>query len=324
MDGITLLRELEQLLREIPSLAVWPNVKQAYDYLYQAAVATADKSGILTTTQTITTVADQANYRINPDFLRLYLTDNKGKFYIKYNDGTNDYFIYNTSMDAITLANQTTSVTIPSSFSIQRRALDSAITGTTTGEDYSYFTSTSYTVFGQTLGETELTDSGGGLTNVKVGDIVHNKSFPGVASGYVVATTSSSEVICALFGDMDNMFFRSGDSYAINPQSCFELYLSPPPSTASHTITLYYVEKPDPIYSAYRMYPFPSGYSQVLVQYAAWLVKYRDKEPNMGDAFYKYWDANVRSLTHSVSNAKQTKGYRVNLIKSATRSWGYK
>ena len=324
MDGITLLKQFEQAVNQMPNLATWPTVKQAYDYLYEAAVATADKSGLLTTTQTITTVADQANYKLSPDYLRLYLHDNQGRLYIKYYDGTSYYFIYMSSMESIILANQTTSVNIPSRFAIRDRALATQITGTTTGSDYAFFTASAYSVFGQNCGETELTDSAAPFATVNVGDIVHNTSASTLSTGYVVATSSTSELICALFGDVDYLAFRTGDKYVINPQKGYELYLDPPPSTTGDIITVYYVKKPEPVYSAYRRYPFPSGYSSALVQYATWLMKYRDKEHQLGDSLYKYWDAQVRQLSNSVTNAKNSSNYKVSFVKRADKSWSYR
>jgi hypothetical protein len=276
---------------------------------------------LLTGTQTITTVASQSNYALNANYLRMYLSDEQGKFYIKYNDGTNDTFIYNDSYHSIIHGNNTTAVTVPFSFAVWDRTPASQITGTETSAG---FLTNQYNIFGYSGGETTLTDSTAPFASVSAGDTVHNASSGGMANGYVVSVTSSSAVVCALFGDMDGLYFKSGDSYIINPQSRFELELNPPPSTSAHTITVYYTKKPDPVYSAYRSYPIPSGYSAALIHYAAWLFKYRDKEANTGDALYKYWVEAVKGLGRSIGNAKQRPGYTVSFIKNADKSWTYK
>ena len=58
MDGATLIRELRQILTE-GSDSRWLDLKSCYDYLWEAACITADRTTAFTTTQTITTVANQ-------------------------------------------------------------------------------------------------------------------------------------------------------------------------------------------------------------------------------------------------------------------------
>jgi hypothetical protein len=130
-------------------------------------------------------------------------------------------------------------------------------------------------------------------------------------------------VICAIFYGTDN-YFASSDAYIINAQGRFKLTLDPPPLTSGHTITVYYIQRPNPVYSPYRSYRIPIGYKDPLVMYAAWKYKYRDREPNYGDALYKYWDASVRAVGSELNSAMRKKGYRVNLVKRASRSGSYK
>jgi hypothetical protein len=54
------------------------------------------------------------------------------------------------------------------------------------------------------------------------------------------------------------------------------------------------------------------------VFYAAWLYKYRDREVNYGDAFFKYWDRAVREY-NSVLNKSMNRTWGVNLIKTPTK-----
>jgi hypothetical protein len=152
----------------------------------------------------------------------------------------------------------------------------------------------SYTLFNETLGESTLTDGTAAFsTTVNIGDAVHN--LTDTSHGYVVTLSSGTAVITALF-DGTNNYFANTSSYVIWPQKRFQLVIDPPPSVTGDTITVYYVKRPDPVYSAYRSYSLPIGYSGALVHYAAWLYKYRDREPSFGDNFYLYWDRKCKEL----------------------------
>jgi hypothetical protein len=53
-------------------------------------------------------------------------------------------------------------------------------------------------------------------------------------------------------------------------------------------------------------------------------MKYAQKEPQVGDALYKYWDKAVQDLAGASNRAKNKGGFRVNFIKRATRSYTFK
>ena len=71
-DGKDLLRRLRNLLNE-DSDSGWLDEQTSYDFLYDAAIEFVDKTGCVRSSQEITTVAEEDEYNINPDFLRLYL-----------------------------------------------------------------------------------------------------------------------------------------------------------------------------------------------------------------------------------------------------------
>ena len=304
MDGATLLRDLRQVLSE-SSGSSWLDTKSSYDHLYSAAIATVSRTDMLTTTQAITTVANDNTYELNANFLKLYMVDNENKFFIKYYDGSSTTFIYFDTYQSIYLSNNTTSVSIPHRFSITDSAAVANITGTATSDGSA------------SNGECTLTDSTAPFTNVKAGDYVHNTTD--ASNGIALAVTSTSAIVTALFDGTDNEWDTS-DAYVVIPQARFQLILDPPPLTAGHTITVPYVYKPDPVFSNYRSYKIPNGYKSALVKYAAWEYKYRDREPNFGDAFYKYWDNEVRKLGKGINDAQNRKGYGVNFIKRANRT----
>jgi len=301
MDGATLSRELEQLLGETASSS-YLDSKSTYDYLYEAALRTVQRTNCLTSSQEITTTEDGVNYYLNADFLKLYLSDDRGRQFIKYNDGTNNFFIYPSSYDSIVLANNDDSQSVPDSFCIRDAAAITRDSGTATSTGAA------------TGGVCTLTDTAATFTTSKIsaGDFIHNTTDG--SQGVVISITSETALVAALFGGTDNDW-TSADAYYINPQKRFYLTIDPLSSTAAHTITVYYVQKPAPVYSSYYSYQIPINLKSALVQYAAWLYKYRDGNANYGDAWFKYWDLNVRQYGREMNLARQTKEYRVILKK---------
>jgi hypothetical protein len=129
------------------------------------------------------------------------------------------------------------------------------------------------------------------FADVTHGDIIYNTTD--VSEGIVTKVTSTKIIEICLFGGTDNEIDVS-DAFFIQPRKRFLLQFDPKPSTEDHTVTFYYVKKPNPVYSDYGVYEIPYEYSETLCNYAAWLYKYRDQEPQFGDAFYKYWDRQIK------------------------------
>ncbi len=306
MDGLTLLRDLRIALQE-PSGGTWLDTRYSYDCLYSAAIATAERTNIFTSSQAITTAVSDATYTLNGDFLKLYLMDDQNRRFIKYVAGTSTYFIYESSYDSIYLQNNTTAVLIPSSFIIRDASAITQITGTTSSAG----ALTNGTTALNKTGETFITKG------VTPGDLVHNTTDS--SSGVVVTVDSEIKLTCCLFDGTDN-YFDNADAYIINPQGRFQIVLDPLPSTAGHTVTIPYVQRPDPVYSSYYRYRFPFDWRDLLVSYAAWKYKYRDREPDFGDRLYKFWDARVRQVGHASNEVQRRTRFNVNLNKSAGSS----
>ncbi len=270
----------------------------SYRFLWEAATEIVSITNSLASTQIITTVAEQSGYTLNADFLRMRLKDKDDREFIKYNDGTTNYFIYPRSYQEIILANNTTSQTIPTGYAIEPDStLDSQISSTTTSAGVS------------SGGQATLTDTGSDFADVSPGDLVHNTTDG--SDGVVISKTSSTALVTVLFGGTDNDW-TSGDSYVIQPQGRLKIELNPPPSTASHTITVYYIQRPDPVFSDYGVYKFKQEYMQSLVEYALWRYKYKDGEPNFGDAFYTNWLRKVRMVSKQTGDSFARKGFKVN------------
>ena len=299
MDGTDLLRRLRELMNE-DSDSGWLDTRSSYDYLYDAAVDYVDRTGCLRTTQSITTVADDSAYDLNPDYLRLYLKNKSNDFYIKINDGSNNYFITWKDYEDIYYENNTTSVAIPSHFTIIDATLPSQATGTVT------------TAGAASNGQCTLTDSAGDFSDVEAGSTVNNTTDG--SAGVVLSKTSSTAIVTALFGGTDNDW-DSSDAYVIQPEGRHQLILDPPPSTANYTVTVPYVQRPAPVYSDFGAYRFVNP--SVLTKYAFFMYKYRDKEPNFGDMMFRYYDMEVRKKAYSTNRAQRSSNFKVNLKKRA-------
>jgi hypothetical protein len=280
--------------------------KTIYDYLNEGALEVARNTNALTTSQSITTVADQTGYTLNANFLHLYLKNSNGELFLKYNDGTTNHFIPWAPYEDIVYQNQTTSVSVPSRFTItDDPTLDSQVTGTeTTGA-----------AIDANSGEVTLTDSAADFSDVSAGDIIHNTTDS--SSGIVISKTSSTVLVTALFPDDPSATvdkdWDSADAYVIQPQGRLRIVLDPPPSTASHTVTVEYVHKPAPVYSAFRSFRYLQHLDLATVKYASWLLKYRDREPNFGDKLFVLADNEMRKSKHGLDKALNKRRIQPNM-----------
>lgn len=278
MDGYTLLYKLRHVLNE-SSTSSFLDEYTSYHYLNEAAVELAIRTKLLTATQEITTVADQSAYDLNSDYMGLSAKNSENRFFAKLNDGTNDRFIFWKDYNEILYSNQTTSVAIPSSFTIRDDpTLADRATGTATSAGAA------------TGGESTLTDSAADFTDVNAGDVVHNTTDG--STGMVLSKTSTTALVTALFNGTDDDW-TSSDAYVIQPSGRMQVVLDPPPSTAGYTLTMYYTKRPGPLYSDYGVFKFPPHLADALVKYAVWLYKYRDREPDTADTLFQYWDRQV-------------------------------
>jgi hypothetical protein len=297
MDGWTLLRDVRELLNESDT-SLYLSDRTTYDYLYEAACELNRRIYGLTSTQTITTVDGTNTYSLNEDFMGLYIKDIDGRFTLKINDGTSDYWITRSEYSSQYIANNTDEVAIPDTFSINDASLASRIVSTATAAGTS------------SNGECTLTDATAPFTNVSVGDLVHNTTDG--SHGVVVAITSTSAVVTALFEGTNNDW-TNADAYIITPRGRYQIVLDPTPSTSGYSLYVPYLQKPAPVYSDYRSYRFPEEYRFVLSKYASWLYKYRDREPNYGDAWYKAFDMISREVRQSNNKVRQSHTLKVQL-----------
>lgn len=296
-----MLRALRELLGE-SSTSEWMDSFTSYTYLNQAAREFVQRTECLRSEQTITTVAEQSAYDLNSDFMQLWMRDSGNIPFIKFYDGSSYSWCWWRDYPDVYLGNVTTSVSHPSSFTITDNAtLPTRLTGTA---------SSAGALSG---GQATLTHATANFVTGKVspGDQVHNTTDG--SDGIVLSVTSATALVTALFGGTENDW-DSSDAYVIQPQARWKLILDPPPSTSSYTVTVPYVQMPDPVYSDYGRWRIPDGAHMTIVQYAAFLYKYRDREPQYGDQLYKWFEQGVRRWGAKVNEGIKAKDrLKVNL-----------
>ena len=302
MDGWTLLFDLREALHE-RSDSDWLNDQISYTYLYEAAAELNSRIASITSTQSITTIAETSEYRLNPDFMGLYLRDGENRFYVKLNDGTNDFFITHKSYEDVIYDNLTTSQTIPDWFTIKAATTQlSNVTGTASADG---------TV---SSGEATLTDTSSStkFSNISAGDWVHNTT-----SGYhgiVLEKTSGTVLATAIFDSVGTASsWTASDSYVVVPQPRYSIVFEPPTSTAAYTVTVFYLKKPDPVFAPYRSYKFPVETKRELVQYAAGRYKYRDRDLQTGNAMFQFSDRSAMVTSGIVKVSTNRGGFKMNL-----------
>lgn len=275
------------------------DTKTSYDYLYNAACEFIKRTACCTTTQSITTVASTADYNLNSNYMGLHLRNSNGQFFIEYNDGTTKTFPLFKPYEDIIYENNTTETASPSYFTV----LDDS-------SNYSRITGTASAAGAASAGQCTLTDTSSStkFSNANDGDVVHNTTDGSV--GVVLSKTSDTALVVALFDGSANDWTQN-DAYVIQPQNRYLLKASPIPSTASHTITVYYLERPTPVYSDYGIYRIPQEYKMALSFYAAWLYKYRDGEPNYGDKYFTYFENEVKKAGFNLNKSLNRKSVNI-------------
>jgi hypothetical protein len=303
MIGIQYLQKLNQELSEFNSS--WIDLKASFDYLYEAAKDFARETNTCNNSQSITTVASQAEYSLRSDFFEVSTKNSENVPIVKYHDGTNTVWL---EMESYVdyLQNNNSSGT-PTSFAILDDSIPDRVTGTATSIGI------------HAGGESTLTDSAATfLTELYPGDAIINttKSYYGLV---ISSPTINTAVKTAMF----NMASRGSayaswavsDAYIIQPLPRYKIFLDPPPTSATHTLTVYYYAKPLPVYSDYGIYPFATGYEEALIKYAAWKYKYRDSKQQQGDALYLFYEKNMRKAKNVNKKATGAGGLRVNWVK---------
>ncbi len=312
MDGKRLSRQLRSMLNE-ESGSNYLDSFTTYDLLNQAAGQLNNKLEQLETTTNLTTVANQADYTLPANYMRLIREDSIGRKIIRYVADTDEDEEVNYYLPMIDddvrfrdATYEVTSQAVPDSFSIQYDdAEDTQVTGTeTTGGSL-------------VAGKATLIDSTAPFADVEAGDTVHNTDDG--AMGVVLSKTSTSQLITAMFGGTNN-FWTSADAYVIQPQAKYKMTITPPPSIADETITVEYLRRPKPVYSDYDSFQFPIQYQDALVFYAVGFYKYRNQMNTEGNTWFGHADKLVRESNKA---ANQTRGRRRVIVNFKKRQRNY-
>lgn len=304
MEGFSLTRTLANLLNESATSA-FLNARDSYEYIWKAVLDFNRRTHFQTNIQTIAVTPSTAAYNLNPDYVDLSLFDSYNQKFIKYTTGGNDSFLYAQPYSTSVLQNTSTAVSPPTYFSIT----DAAALPNWTGAASSAGAAVN--------GECTLTDSTATFTNVFPGDFVHNTTDG--SHGVIIAATSATQVVCALFEGTSNDW-APADAYIIVPQARWQIIFTPPPAFTD-TVTVPYIQRPLPVYSPYRSYRLPLDAELPVVSFAAFLYKYKDREPNFGDAYFKTYDTFCRKVAAEMRAGNQERaGIRCNFSKQNARS----
>jgi len=304
MDGASLQRGLREAVGE-PSGSQYVDTRTGYQRLWEAATELARRTRCLRATQSITTVAETASYTLNADFLELDLRNSQGDYIVKYYDGSNTSWPTFCEYDEIIYANQTTSQSTPDRFAIiDKPSLYSQITGTATSIGTS------------SAGLSVLTDTSGLFTTtdyVSAGDVIHNTTDG--SSGIVLSVISATQLNTAMFLNSDGTAasWAVSDAYVIQPMGRYQIQFDPPCSTAGHTVTVYYAQRPAPVYHDYGAYRFASSYSDALISYAAAKFRLADKEPSLWDVFRREWAGRLGEVNRASRNALGRSGIKMSM-----------
>lgn len=308
MDGKTARLFTERLIRAV-SKANIINRKLTYDLIGQGAEEFVSLTTAIKESMTITTVAEQASYDLNANFMQLYLkTDNQrgGDFFIQYNDGTDTHIVLFKAYQNVIYDNQTTSIEIPSNFTLhEKTSLEDSISSSTTSAGT------------ESGGQSTLTDTGTTFTDESVSarDIVHNSTKD--ATGVITAVDTNALTTAIFDHDGNPVGWASGDSYVIQPVPRLQLQFDPPPSTASHTVTIYYVAKPNPVYTDYLTWQIQDQWHKAFCYWAAdaYLAQYEIETPEQGaklisgEKYNKKFEDIVRRAKYEIDKGLGKKGY---------------
>jgi hypothetical protein len=305
MEGFTLKRKLQEMLQEVSSSS-FMNDRTTYDYLYAAVNDFNFRTHYSTGTQTISILPAIATYNLNPDYVCPQLTDDYNRPFFLWNYGGAMSNVYPMDYDTQVLAQSTTTSTVASNYSTVNAQPMSNLYG-------------SATIQGLLVnGECILTDTTlSQFAAVSVGDYVHDTTDG--SDGVVMGIISPTQIYVSLFGGVANQW-SVGDMYVIIPQQRYSIVFYPTPSAVA-TATIYYVKAPAPVYSPYRVYNIPFQYDDPIISFAAFKYKYRDQEPQFGDALYQHYEIATKKFAAEMRKGIDKKnGFRVNFTKLSPRS----
>jgi len=305
MDGKKLTREMLDWLDQPLASDLEANQRRIYEMLDLAAGIFCRETFCLHTSVQITTVADKQNYDLPPDFIELYMKSSRGRYFIKYFDGSNYSYPIRTSYEKIFHTYATNPKAIPGRFAvIDKEETEDLIQGTVDeSEDPMY-------------GEVDLFDEDKSFTTtdrVYPRDIVHNEKDG--STGYVLSIVNEHWLKVALFLGKDNRFVFGEiiPTYTIQPAAEKQIVLDQPSSTTGHIMTVPYICMPAPVYSDYGFWRFPPRVCKAIAAGAATIYKLTKGGKTATDA------KQIGGIFEA-----EIKRYRYELAKANHQDWHYR
>lgn len=306
MDGKSLVSGLQDLLNEDGSSS-FLSKRISYEWLWKGACEFVSRTNSMKSKLTVTTQANQANYDLTTDFLKLYLMDTTDNFILGYTSfGQSQSFLSWQQYDEIVWRNTSPAAPRPTWWTV----IDSDTV-------YPIIQSTATAGSVSLGGSCILTDSTAPFTNVSAGDRVHNTTDG--SDGIVLSVQSTTQITVALFDGVSNIF-NLNDAYVITSQGRVRLVLSPACQNSGDTATLDYIQRPAPVFSDYGTYRFQPQQVDAIIYFAAWAYKYRDREKNTADSLYKYFELEVSRAISMNKSSINKRDPRISFRKRSGRT----
>lgn len=304
MDGKKLTRLFLDAVGEEEALDQYADHRRIYESLDWSAALFIRETGVLHTSVEITTVVDQQEYDIPPDYIRTYMKNRKGRYFAKYYDGSNYFWPVLTSHEKIYKSNYTDSRENPNRFAIVDKADKSEL-----------ITSTATAAGAAANGECTLTDTTKDFTDTDLvypRDIIHNSTDG--SDGYVLEVLSATQLKVALFDGTDNDI-TLGDSYRIQPAAQYALVLEAPSSTAGHVLTLPYVCMPSPVFSELMWWRLNPRSCRAIAWGAAAMFKQPERQYQDAAQLGGTFAAEVSRMKHEIAKQRLLENSRYRAVR---------
>jgi hypothetical protein len=285
MDGLMLIREtLDYLDQETASTLKNSDQRVLYKELDKAAVEFVRQTHCLkSSTFTITTVEDHQEYALPPDFLNLYMKNGRGRFFIKFYDGSSYSYPVKIEHEDIFWDNDQDSREIPDCFAvIDAQELPARINGAADAAG------------SRVAGECTLQDDSMLFTTTNLvypRDVIHNTTDR--SDGLIVSVTDATHLSTVLFNGKKNSWSQN-DAFVIRREPVKKLVFSAPCSTAGYTVTIPYVCKPAPVYSDYAAWMIPEESHSAICAEAAFQYENRKDDFTSADRHHAMFLAEVK------------------------------
>jgi len=293
MDGKKLLKEFLDCLDEDEHTDTYAEKRRGYECLDQAASIFCRETRILHTEVDITTVENEQEYDLPPDFIDLYMKNRQGRFFTKFYNGSNYSWPLRTTYEKIFKTNITDSKDIPSRFCITDKLIkEDLIQGAADADGP------------DSQGQCILQDDTMLFTTtnkVYPRDVIHNETDK--SDGYVLSVTDAIHLVAALFDGTDDDW-TIADTFTIQPAAEKQLVLDQPSKTAGYVITVPYICMPSPVFSYYGFWRFPPQVCKAIAAGAASIFKIPKREFKESDEIGGLFAAEITRVRREIAQAR--------------------